>query len=108
MQKYAVHQVGKFAHNDTWKEGRDDSIKLAVVFAFSGIIFLPMLGVAGLTLGAGLPVTKGVAKHEQKLFERKLTELIESPPKDAPEKVAAHNSLHKMINSWTDMLLKDD
>ena len=104
LTKYAIKQVGKFARNDTWQEGRNDSIKLAVVFAFTGIFFLPMLGAAGLTLAAGLPVSKGIAKHEEKLFTRKLAELIEKPPNNDPEKVAAHNSLHKMINSWTEML----
>ncbi|WP_299732499.1 hypothetical protein [uncultured Endozoicomonas sp.] len=108
LTKYAIKQVGKFAHNDTWKEGRGDTAQLALVMAFSGIFFLPMLGVAGATLLAGLPITKAVAKHEEKLFTRKLTELIENPPKDSPEKIAAHNSLHKLINSWTELLVKPD
>ena len=107
LKQYAVKQIGKFAYNDTWKTGRDDTLKLALLGAFTGIFFLPMLAVAGGTVVTGLSVSKGVAVHEKKLFRRKLTELMYNDQGDDMEKKAAQKSLHNLINSWANMLQED-
>ena len=104
LKKYAIKRVGDFAHNDTFSEGRSGTMKLALIGAFSGIFFLPMLGVAAGAIGVGLSVSKGVAVHERSVFTRKITELMDNPPDDDMEKIAAHNSLNSMIDSWTNML----
>ncbi len=107
LKKYAIKRVGDFAHNDTFAEGRSGTLKLALIGAFSGIFFLPMLGVAAGILGIGLGVSKAVAVHERKVFTRQLTNLMDNEPADDPEKIAAHNSLNGMVNSWTKLLAAD-
>ncbi|WP_448215419.1 hypothetical protein [Endozoicomonas sp. 2B-B] len=104
LKQYAIKRVGDFAHNDTFAEGRSGTLKLALIGAFSGIFFLPMLGVAAGVLGIGLGVSKATAVHERKLFTKKLTDLIDNEPGEDGEKIAAHNSLNGMIDSWTNML----
>ncbi len=104
LTQYAIKRVGDFAHNDTFSAGYEGTARLALIGAFSGVFFLPMLGVAAGAMGIGLAVSKGVAVHERKVFTQKLTELIEKDPGDDPEKIASHNSLHGMINSWVNML----
>ncbi|KEI70906.1 hypothetical protein [Endozoicomonas elysicola] len=104
LKHYAIKRVGDFAHNDTFAEGRSGTLKLALIGAFSGIFFLPMLGVAAGVLGIGLGVSKGVAVHERNVFTKKLTDLMDNGPGEDEEKIAAHNSLVGMIDSWTNML----
>ncbi len=104
LTQYAIKRVGDFAHNDTFSAGKSGTARLALIGAFSGIFFLPMLGVAAGALGVGLGVSKGVAVHERRVFTQQLTAIIEKEPGDDPEKIASHNSLHGMINSWVNML----
>ena len=104
LTQYAIKRVGDFAHNDTFSAGKSGTARLALIGAFTGIFCLPMLGVAAGVLGVGLGVSKGVAVHERKVFTQQLTDIIEKDPGDDPEKIASHNSLHGMINSWADML----
>ena len=104
LKKYAIKRVGDFAHNDTFAAGRSGTLKLALIGAFSGIFFLPILGVAAGILGIGLGVSKAVAVHERKVFTKKLTDLMDNGPGEDEEKIAAHNSLNDMIDSWTNML----
>ena len=105
LKQYAIKRVGDFAHNDTFSEGRSGTLKLALIGAFSGIFFLPMLGVAAGVAGIGLGVSKGVAIHERGEFTKKLTELLDNDPGDNVENIAVHNSLNGMIDSWTNMLV---
>lgn len=104
LKLYAVKRIGDFAHNDTFAEGRSGTLKLSLIGAFSGIFFLPMLGVAAGVLGIGLGVSKAVAAHERKVFTKKLTDLMDNGPGEDEEKIAVHNSLNGMIDSWTNML----
>ena len=104
LKRYAVKRVGDFAHNDTFSEGRSGTLKLTLIGAFCGIFFLPMLGVAAGVLGVGLGVSKTVAVHERDVFSKKLMDLMENDPGEDQEKIAAHNSINALIDSWTDML----
>ena len=104
LKKYAIKRVGDFAHNDTFAEGRSGTMKLVMIGAFTGIFCLPMLGVAAGVMGVGLGISKGVAVHERSVFTKKMTDLMNNDPGDDQEKVAAHNSLNSMIDSWTTML----
>ena len=104
LTQYAIKRVGDFAHNDTFSAGKSGTARLALIGAFSGIFFLPMLGVAAGAMGIGLAVSKGVAVHERRVFTQQLTDIIEKEPGDDPEKIASHNSLHGMINSWVNLL----
>ena len=104
LQKYAIKQVEDFAHNDTFSEGASGTLKLALIGCFSGIFFLPMLGVAAGVLGVGLGTSKAMAVHERKEFKQKLTDLMENDHTDDPEKMATRRSIEGLIDNWMQLL----
>ena len=108
LKKYAVRQVGKFAHNDTFREGRTGTLQLAAITAFTGIFFLPLLGVSAGILGIGLGTSKGVAVNERRLFTRKMQEVMDGNVGDDKAKQQVHKRMNSMVDSWAGLIMSDN
>ena len=103
LKEYAIKEVGKYAHDDTFKSGRNNTLKLALVGAFGAIFYLPLIGVAAGTLGIGLGVTKIIAEVERQVFKRKLRRTLSRPGTTEKDK-AAHQAVNGLVDAWSDMM----
>ena len=107
LKEFAIKEVGRFAHNDTFRSGRNNTLKLALLGAFGGIFYLPLIGVGAGTLLVGLGVSKVVAEVEKQVFKRKFRRILREPGKK-PADQAAHKAVNGLVDAWTGMLLKPD
>ncbi|WP_330924432.1 hypothetical protein [Candidatus Sororendozoicomonas aggregata] len=103
LKRYAIKSIGEFAHNDTFSNGRNNTLRLSLIGTLAGVFFLPMLGVAAGVLVTGLGVSKGIAVYERKVFEQALSELFDEPG-EGPESKMAHVKVNSLIDTWCHML----
>ena len=107
LKEFAIKEVGRFAHDDTFRSGRNNTAKLALLGAFGGVFYLPLIGIGAGTLLVGLGVSKVVAEVERQVFKKKLRRTIREPG-SKPADQAAHKAVNGLVNAWTNMLVTAD
>ncbi len=103
LKRYAIQSIGDFAHNDTFKSGRNNTLRLSLIGALTSVFFLPMLGVVGGVLVTGIGVSKAIAVHERKVFEQALSKMFDEPG-DTPALKMLHLKANGLIDIWSHML----
>ena len=103
LKDYAVKKLGDYAHDDTFRSGRNNTLRLAMLPAFASVFYLPLLGVAAGTLAIGLGVSKAVAMAEKLHFRRRLRRVMDKP-RDKPEEKVAQQRIEGLVEAWGSML----